>query len=102
MITKENAHLYIPHLQALSEGKDIQFLASSNNNHWVNVGNAINFSLPPEYYRVNPDKKWCRIGLLRSADQTPYTIKISDVRDETMISTHVRFVRWLTDRIEYE
>lgn len=49
MINKHNAKEYLPFLQALVEGKDVEFL--TGNGEWVKNTN-FSFSFPPERYRV--------------------------------------------------
>ena len=51
MITKENAHLYLPLVQALKDGKTLQV---TNLHEWVDVELTF-FRLPPEQYRIKPE-----------------------------------------------
>ena len=66
-MNKENARLYIPLIQALSEGKAIQGLASMQNKRWEDYpfGHEFDFTSPPECYRVKPEPKsyWFNEGL---------------------------------------
>ena len=52
-MNKENAHLYLPLIQALAEGKTIQF------NHGEGFGwvdrERVQFDFPPENYRIKPE-----------------------------------------------
>jgi hypothetical protein len=50
-MNKENAHLYLPLVQALAEGKTIQYGSGSI---WGEVKDP-NFINPPQYYRVKPE-----------------------------------------------
>ena len=53
-MNKENAHLYLPLVQALVDGKIIQFKTDSGN--WKD-GVDLGFSLNPEYYRIKPEPR---------------------------------------------
>lgn len=60
-MNRENAHLYLPLVQALKEGHTIQFSYSPSNQgaQWFDRPD-VQFDAPPEYYRVKP--KTIRIG----------------------------------------
>lgn len=49
-------------------------------------------------YRVKPPKKWYRVALLK----TGHTITADFAEQEVRCSRYDNFVKWLTDRIEYE
>lgn len=52
-MTQENVHLYIPHLEALRDG-ELEFnLRTLNDDTWDSC-TAVDFTLPPEYYRRRP------------------------------------------------
>jgi hypothetical protein len=51
LMTKENAHLYLPLIQALAEGKTIEYGSGSI---WGQV-NEPKFIYPPQYYRIKPE-----------------------------------------------
>lgn len=50
-MNKENAHLYLPLVQALAEGKTIQYGLESI---WGDVKDP-NFLNPPQYYHIKPE-----------------------------------------------
>ncbi len=54
-MTKHNAHLYLPILQALAEGKTIQY--RGDHSGWIdsNPDTRFNLGLDPENYRIKPD-----------------------------------------------
>ena len=54
MVTRKNAALYIPLLQALAEGKTLQRIRSGG---WSDLGEdyILSFALPVERYRIKPD-----------------------------------------------
>jgi hypothetical protein len=54
-MNKQNAHQYLPLVQALSEGKTIQ---RSISDQWID-GENFDFSFPPESYRIKPEpREW--------------------------------------------
>lgn len=53
-MTKENAHEYLPFVQALAEGKEIEVFNSDG--EWASIENLI-FNAIPERYRIKPEKK---------------------------------------------
>ena len=58
-MNKENAHLFLPLVQALAEGKTIQNI-STNRAEWVDMDN-LKFDGNPEDYRVKPEPREWRI-----------------------------------------
>lgn len=54
-MNKDNAHLYLPFVQALADGKTLQVLEGSE---WVDLPSA-SFTNIPENYRIKPEpRKW--------------------------------------------
>ena len=53
---KENAHLYLPLVQALADGKRIHCRMISGDK-WVIMDLNVDFTLPPECYRVEPEPR---------------------------------------------
>jgi len=59
-MTKHNAHEFLPLLQALVDGKNLQFKSGVfGNSHWEDVGETqeIGFYDAPEYYRIKPEPR---------------------------------------------
>jgi len=55
-MTKENAHLFLPLVQALAEGKTIQYKSSSD--QWIDSDkNGFAFNAPPDHYRIKPEPR---------------------------------------------
>ncbi len=52
-MNKHNAKNYLPIVQALAEGKTIQYKVKSERVDYDNLG----FNDPPEYYRIKPESK---------------------------------------------
>lgn len=54
-MNKDNAHQYLPLVQALADGKTIQFQNVINNEWEDNVELRLEYS--PEYYRIKPEPR---------------------------------------------
>jgi len=54
-MTKDNAHLYLPLVQALAEGKTLQIHPPNMPGVWMDVCDPIYFSDPPDRYRIKPE-----------------------------------------------
>ncbi len=55
-MNKSNAHLYIPLLQAISEGRTIQFKKDAN--VWEDFNGETNFLFDVDRYRIKPEEKY--------------------------------------------
>jgi hypothetical protein len=55
-MSPEQVDSFLPLLQALRDGKTIQF-RSQRTNSWVDKANPF-FTLPPEYYRIKPEPSY--------------------------------------------
>jgi hypothetical protein len=83
-MNKENAHLYLPLIQALAEGKTIQHKWVDG--HWDDIDNhvIISFYEPPHYYRIKPEPRTFEMWLTptgsmyTSSQMTHNSLKISD------------------------
>jgi len=53
-MTRENAKDYLPLVQALAEGKNIQVRTPLT---WVDADYSLIFTDPPSYYRIKPEPK---------------------------------------------
>ena len=59
-MTKHNAYLFLPLVQALVDGKDIQFQTGElGNSYWGDFGETeeIGFYVGPEYYRIKEEPR---------------------------------------------
>jgi hypothetical protein len=55
-MNKEDAHLYLPFVQALADGKTLQ--AKNIQGKWIDLS-EIEFGGEPEHYRIKPEpRKW--------------------------------------------
>ncbi len=61
-MNKNNAHLYLPLVQALADGKTIQFNQDEDGD-WVDINNLTQFNIRPECYRVKPTpvERWIAV-----------------------------------------
>lgn len=122
-MNKHNAHLYIPYIQALGEGKTLQTCEKPLDitdgvmrlPYWKDCAEII-FNLPPECYRVKPEQRWYRVAELKTCksqyirleelknyeDQIiPVNIAWNELGEREVESDKSTFVRWLTERIKY-
>jgi len=91
-----NAKDYLPLVQALAEGKTIEFLNS--NAQWEDCEYP-SFNQMPVRYRIKPEPKkgWYRVVLFKNGTTTAE----DEDQEKRWSENNPNFVRWLTDRIEY-
>jgi len=91
-----NAKDYLPLVQALAEGKTIQ---SNHNGEWFDLPSP-SFCDPISLYRIKPEPKkgWYRVVLFKNGTTTAE----DEDQEKRWSENNPNFVRWLTDRIEYE
>jgi hypothetical protein len=74
----QNAHEYLPLVQALANGKMIQALGGE----WFDIDD-VNFNWPPDEYRIKPEPRTFKVYLIDTND------------GETVVTTHPTFDhRW--------
>ena len=59
-MNKDNAKDFLPLVQALADGKTIQYRAGGTSNPWMDMNLALNgiaFSSPRECYRIKPEPR---------------------------------------------
>ena len=93
-MNKDNAKAFLPLVQALADGKVIEYKYGTC--MWDVCGAPL-FDRHPENYRVQPDKKWYRVGLHING----HTTHITTEAGECAIEDSPSFSRWLTDRVYY-
>ena len=93
-MNRDNAHLYLPLVQALAEGKTIQLV---DDGRWSDCGN-LEFIYPADQYRIKPEPKtaWYRV-----AESTLGLMLCDNERDESLIEHNPGFKRWF-ERVTYE
>ena len=104
-----NAARYLPLVKALSEGKTIERDIGGT---WVATSGVLNFTNPPERYRVKPDIKKSvgyRRYLYRSVYESGETAKArAGVIWETAIYSQAAmngfglFIKWIDTEWQYE
>lgn len=97
-MNKDNAKDYLPLVQALAEGKTIQCMAYGAT-QWNDIASPA-WDMLPARYRIKPEpvKGWYRVALFKG----DVTWSVDNETAEKNFGGSNGFVRWLTDRIEYE
>ena len=92
-MNRDNAHLYLPLVQALAEGKTIQI---KENRGWRDIGEAV-LTCDPSRYRIKPEPKtaWYRV-----AETTLGLIVCNNAMDASLIEYSQTFKRWIDERIQ--
>jgi hypothetical protein len=100
-MNKENAHLYLPLVQALADG-ELQ-TRETIYDQWEDSPLA-NFCKGPECYRRKPiDKLWLRNAECDAGIEGKFVATASQTgTTEEAIETSPLFIRWLGERIYYE
>ena len=73
-MNKENAHQYLPLVQALVDGKTLQYSKkTSSGQEWRDYENADEFSFtsPPEGYRIKPEPRTFEMWLTLNGHMYP-------------------------------
>lgn len=100
-MNKDNAREYLPLVQALAEGKTIQI--SLDGSRWQDTLDA-SFNHDASMYRIKPEpvKGWYRVAMLGSGESARIELAESSGQSEAQLVSRIDFIRWLTNRIEYE
>lgn len=117
-MNQSQAKEWLPLIQALAEGKAIQRVTADLDNstaNWLDIKNLqLDFDtldrINPCFYRIKPEpkKQSCRMFLVKSRVAKigdPFYTAIawnSEVTEIEDVESSPIFVRWLTERIEYE
>jgi hypothetical protein len=117
-MNQSQAKEWLPLIQALAEGKTAQRVTADLDNstaNWLDIKNLqLDFDtldrINPCFYRIKPEpkKQWCRMYLVKGAignsGECFYSAiaKNGHIRELDDVEKSPIFVRWLTDRIEYE
>lgn len=98
-MNKDNAKDYLPLVQALAEGKTIQWRFLGE---WKDLS-VMDLTQDPSTYRIKPEPKkgWYRVADIRLPNGEPF-VSIAGTGRVDGFDSLPGFVRWLTDRIEYE
>lgn len=100
-----NAHLFLPLVVALAEGKKLQFDESGIEGevNWIDA-NELSFHHHPTFYRIKPEIKtaWYRVAEYYWNPTTKYVTTVFTDEMEREYQECKTFIRWLTERIPYE
>jgi hypothetical protein len=97
-MNKENAHLYLPLVQALAEGKTIQHWVGQ---HWVDCKNddGVQFIFPPNQYRIaNEPRKPIELLVWVREDGTPILIAHGHTEGDRWSQETARLFREVTNQ----
>lgn len=110
-MNQSQAKAWLPLIQAVADGKTIQTKMKCAQNpygKWIDLNLIYGFPLKdaiycardPNEFRIKPEPKkaWYRIALHKSGA----IVTLGEGDDEQAWQNKNGFVRWLTDRIEYE
>ena len=70
-MNKDKAHLYLPYVQAMADGKTVQWKTDSGN--WKD-GENLEFSLDPKNYRIKPEPRTFEMWLTPEGSLYPLNI----------------------------
>ena len=95
-------HKHADVIVAWAEGKDVQ-VWDEGAKRWCDVVKAIPFFMGDKY-RIKPPAKKYRVALFRLPGEaaSAYTACTNTQEAADSCERHGRFVRWLTDWVEYE
>ena len=96
-------HKHADVIIAWAEGEDVQ-VWDEGVKCWCDVNSRTPHFYEDWEYRIKPPAKKCRVALFRLSTEGPSTYTaLTDTQEEAnSYEQHIRFVRWLTDWIEYE
>lgn len=97
-MNKDNAADYFPFVRAMVDGCDIEFCIGKD--QWV-VAKELSFTEHASKYRIKAPMPWFRVGLYNHyGDNIAYIV--TEPEDEHDFELQGTFIRWLTERIEYD
>jgi hypothetical protein len=92
-------HKHAEFIKAWADGECVQVYACGA---WIDVGRAVSFDNCNEF-RIKPKAQTYRVALMAKPDGDGFTaFAAQNQAQEEGIFSSQGFVRWLTDRIEYE
>ena len=81
-MNKENAHQYLPLIQALADGKKLQIAYTSDPNAWYDA-EEINFIWDLSLYRIKPEPRTFEIWKNKNTGELRVTNFLCDFDDNT-------------------
>lgn len=98
-MNKNDAHLYLPFVQALAEGKQLQH--RHNDEDMFEDIDELPAQFMPRFYRIKPQMEWYRVAAFR--DRHGYFTSTADARNsEEKTEKDPDFLHWIGKRVEYE
>ena len=101
-MNRDNAHLYLPLVQALADGRTIEIFDSFTG-EWepdiypMFVGDVKDYRIKPE-----PKTAWYRVGQARGIKNNVDCFCVTEKDGENCWENLPNFIRWLTERVTYE
>lgn len=97
----QNAHLYLPLVQALADGELQQRRVMGG---WEDVTGNCEFEDAPEWYRRKPvTQLWLRNAECSAGIEGTFVATASSTgTTEEIIQTSPTFIRWIGERVYYE
>ena len=93
-ISKDNAAECIRKLQALLDGKTLQF---NDCGHWYDATSISPHELLKARVKPEPVTAWYRVAEFKKG-----VVVVESDEQESSYKRHLEFIRWLTDRVTYE
>lgn len=93
-------HKHAEFIKAWADGETIQYFNLAKQ-EWVDCAYNRPIWNSEDSYRIKPEKKWYRVALYRGTDSNWATCANSEPTEKEM-EKQLSFVRWLTDRVEYD
>ena len=67
-MNSQNAHQYLPLVQALADGKTLQI---QNSQGWIDLTDELNFVFDPEEYRIKPELRTFKLYIIDTVNGEP-------------------------------
>lgn len=109
-MNQDQAKAWLPLIQAVADGKTLQIVKMNQGSRepvwcdvessefiYFNLGEYARFRIKPE-----PKKQWYRVGICKNLAGNVVTCLFQCETLEFGFENSPGFIRWLTDRIEYE
>lgn len=103
-MTEQTKHPNYEFIVAFAEGKQLQWYDPVSA-VWVNfdAGNHLGpWYTKKTVWRVKPESRWYRVALFKNALGEFWAGTADRESDEVLTQNSEQFVRWITDRVEYE
>ena len=102
-MTEQKKHPNYEFIVAFAEGKQLQWWHPFVE-EWVDFDWEVYngpWAPPTGQWRVKPETRWYRVALIKSQIGELWVGTADEESDEVTLQNSLQFVRWLTDRVEY-